>query len=147
MNIKCLIVDDEPLSHDVIEMYIKDLHFMELVKKCNNALEALDALRENKIDLIFLDVNMPVLSGINMVKSLAAPPYIVFTSAYPQYAIDGFELDAVDYLVKPFSFERFIKAVNKVREKLESEPVMVANKLTRGEHNYLVIKAEKNCTG
>jgi DNA-binding LytR/AlgR family response regulator len=128
-------VDDEPLSQEIIEMYIKDLPVIELVKTCNNALEALEALKQYDIQLIFLDINMPMLSGINMVKTLTAPPAIIFTSAYAEYAIDGFDLDAIDYLVKPFSFERFIKAVNKVRDKL--------GKQSHIEQDFIVIKADK----
>jgi DNA-binding LytR/AlgR family response regulator len=143
MRIKCLIVDDEPLSQEVIETYIKDFPVIELVKKCNNAIEALEALKEYNIQLIFLDINMPLLSGIDMVKSLASPPYIIFTSAYAQYAIDGFELDAVDYLVKPFSFERFIKAVNKAREKIEIEITGLSTRQSRRELGFIMIKADK----
>jgi DNA-binding LytR/AlgR family response regulator len=135
MKIRALIVDDEPLSQEIIETYLKDLPVIELVKTCNNALEALEALKQYDIQLIFLDINMPMLSGINMVKTLTAPPAIIFTSAYAEYAIDGFDLDAIDYLVKPFSFERFIKAVNKVRDKL--------GKPTHKEQDFIVIKADK----
>ena len=135
MKIRTLIVDDEPLSQEIIETYLKDLPVIELVKTCNNALEALEALKQYDIQLIFLDINMPMLSGINMVKTLTAPPAIIFTSAYAEYAIDGFDLDAVDYLVKPFSFERFIKAVNKVRDKL--------GKQTHSQQDSIVIKADK----
>ena len=135
MKIRALIVDDEPLSQEIIETYLKDLPVIELVKTCNNALEALEALKEHDIQLIFLDINMPMLSGINMVKTLTAPPAIIFTSAYAEYAIDGFDLDAIDYLVKPFSFERFLKAVNKVRDKL--------GKQTHREQDFIVIKADK----
>lgn len=136
MKIRSLIVDDEPLSQEVIETYIKDLPMIELVKTCNNALEALEALKQYDIQLIFLDINMPMLSGINMVKTLTAPPAIIFTSAYAEYAIDGFDLDAIDYLVKPFSFERFLKAVNKVRDKL-GKPT------THKALDFIVIKADK----
>ena len=135
MKIRSLIVDDEPLSQEIIETYIKDLPVIELVKTCNNALEALEALKQYDIHLIFLDINMPMLSGINMVKTLAVPPAIIFTSAYAEYAIDGFNLDAIDYLVKPFSFERFVKAINKVRDKL--------GKQTHKEQDFIVIKADK----
>ena len=135
MKIRALIVDDEPLSQEIIETYLKDLPAIELVKTCNNALEALEALKQYDIQFIFLDINMPMLSGINMVKTLPAPPAIIFTSAYAEYAIDGFDLDAVDYLVKPFSFERFIKAVNKVWDKL--------GKQTHKEQDFIVIKADK----
>lgn len=135
MKIRALIVDDEPLSQEIIETYLKDLPVIELVKTCNNALEALEALKQFDIQLIFLDINMPMLSGINMVRTLTAPPAIIFTSAYAEYAIDGFDLDAIDYLVKPFSFERFLKAVNKVRDKL--------GKQTHREQDFIVIKADK----
>jgi DNA-binding LytR/AlgR family response regulator len=135
MKIRSLIVDDEPLSQEIIETYIKDLPVIELVRTCNNALEALEALKQYDIQLIFLDINMPMLSGINMVKTLTAPPAIIFTSAYAEYAIDGFDLDAIDYLVKPFSFERFVKAINKVRDKL--------GKQSHKEQDFIVIKADK----
>jgi len=135
MKIRALIVDDEPLSQEIIETYLKDLPVIELVKTCNNALEALEALKQYDIQLIFLDINMPMLSGINMVKTLTAPPAIIFTSAYAEYAIDGFDLDAIDYLVKPFSFERFLKAVNKVRDKL--------GKPGHKDPDFIVIKADK----
>ena len=117
MNIvNCLIVDDEPLSQDVLKKYVGEVPELNLIASCFDALEALNILRNNQIDLIFLDINMPKLSGINFIKSLDTPPEIIFTTAYPQYAVEGFELDAVDYLVKPISFERFLKAVNKALE-------------------------------
>lgn len=143
MKIKSLIVDDEPLSQEIIETYIKDLPVIELVKTCNNALEALDALKQYEIQLIFLDINMPMLSGINMVKTLTSSPYIIFTSAYAEYAIDGFDLDAVDYLVKPFSFERFVKAVNKVRDKLDTQTAVALSKQSQKEQDFIVVKADK----
>jgi len=143
MKIRSLIVDDEPLSQEIVERYIKDLPVIELVKTCNNALEALEALKQNEIQLIFLDINMPMLSGINMVKTLTSPPCIIFTSAYAEYAIDGFDLDAVDYLVKPFSFERFVKAVNKVRDKLDTQTATALLKQPQKEQDFIVIKADK----
>jgi DNA-binding LytR/AlgR family response regulator len=142
MKITSLIVDDEPLAQEVLETYIKDYPVIELVKTCSNAIEALGILKQNHIQLMFLDINMPVLSGINMVKSLPAPPAIIFTTAYPEYAIEGFELDAIDYLVKPFSFERFVKAVNKVREKLETANAAAAARQTNPQ-DFIVIKADK----
>jgi DNA-binding LytR/AlgR family response regulator len=143
MKIKSLIVDDEPLSHEVLEAYIKDYPVIELVKACNSAIEALEALKQYDIQLMFLDINMPVLSGINMVKSLPSPPAIIFTTAYPEYAIDGFELDAIDYLVKPFSFERFVKAVNKVRDKIVTEMAAATAKQVHAVQDFIVIKADK----
>jgi len=112
-NISCLIVEDEPLSQDVIKKFVEDTPMLSLSGICSDALEALKFLQGNQVDLIFLDINMPKLSGINFAKSLEHPPMIIFTPAYAEYALEGFELDAVDYLLKPISFERFLKAVNK----------------------------------
>lgn len=112
--IRCLIVDDEPPAREVLESYIADLPKLQLVATCNNAVEALEWLDRESIDLIFLDINMPKLSGINFYKSLSTKPKVIFTTAYAEHAVEGFELEAVDYLLKPFSFERFIKAVNKI---------------------------------
>ena len=144
MKIKCLIVDDEPLSQEIMETYIRDFPGVEWKATCNNALEALDCLRRETIDLIFLDINMPALSGISFLQSITSPPHIVFTTAYPEYAIEGFELNAVDYLVKPFSFERFVRAVNKVREKMEAAAALTRT-LTPPvpEQRYIVIKSDK----
>ncbi|WP_242084538.1 LytR/AlgR family response regulator transcription factor [Aestuariivivens sediminis] len=118
MKIKCLIIDDEPSSQAVLKKFVGDVEFLELVKVCNNAVDALHVLKQNQdIDLLFLDVNMPKISGLTFYKSLQNPPEVIFTTAYPQYAVDGFEVNAIDYLLKPFSFERFFTAVNKVVEK------------------------------
>lgn len=116
MNIRCLIIDDEPSSQNVLKSFIQKIDYLEYVDVCNNALEALEFLKNNPIDLLFLDINMPHLSGIDFYKSLKNPPKVIFTTAYSAYALEGFELDAVDYLLKPFSFERFLKAVSKVKE-------------------------------
>ncbi|MBV6443082.1 MAG: DNA-binding response regulator [Haliscomenobacteraceae bacterium CHB4] len=111
-----LIVDDEPLALDVLETYIAQMSDLRLVKRCSNALEANEALKSHDIDLMFLDIQMPQLTGIDFVKTLSKPPMIVFTTAYPNYAIQGFDLNALDYLLKPISLERFVKAVNKAVE-------------------------------
>jgi len=116
MKIRCLIVDDEPLAQDILVQYIGNCKSLELVKVCSDALEAGEVIRSQPVDLIFLDINMPRLSGIRFVKTLNHPVLIIFTTAYPEYAAEGFEANAVDYLVKPFSFERFMKAVNKAIE-------------------------------
>jgi DNA-binding LytR/AlgR family response regulator len=118
MRLKCLVVDDEPLSQDVLKRYINDSPMLELVKVCSDAYEATDFLQNNHIQLIFLDINMPKLSGIHFIKSLSHPPLVIFTTAYPEYAIEGFEVDAADYLLKPFSYERFLKAINKAIVKI-----------------------------
>ena len=116
MKLKCLIVDDEPLAQDILVQYICDCESLELSKVCSDALEAGEFLRSQPVDLIFLDINMPRLSGIRFVKTLNHPVLIIFTTAYPEFAAEGFEANAVDYLVKPFSFDRFLKSVNKAIE-------------------------------
>jgi DNA-binding LytR/AlgR family response regulator len=108
-----LIVDDEPLALDVLETYIEKLPGIHLVQRCTHALEANDALKLHDIDLMFLDIQMPQLTGVDFVRTLTNPPMVVFTTAYPNYAVQGFDLNALDYLLKPISFERFVKAVNK----------------------------------
>ncbi|MCD4772325.1 MAG: LytTR family DNA-binding domain-containing protein [Bacteroidales bacterium] len=113
MKIKCIVVDDEPLAIRVIESHIEKLNNIEIVAKCSNAIDALDILKNNKIDLIFLDIQMPELTGLEFLNTLQNPPSVIFTTAYRNYAIDAFELDVLDYLLKPITFERFLKAINK----------------------------------
>jgi len=113
-KIICLAVDDEPPALQVIEKYISSVPVLELKASVNNAVDALSIIQHNKIDLIFLDIQMPQLLGTDFIRSLINPPKVIFTTAFRKYAVDGFELDAVDYLLKPISFERFLKAVNKV---------------------------------
>ena len=107
------MVEDEPASQEILKRYIADFPKLECAQVCNNAFEAGDTLRKVPIDVIFLDINMPRLSGIQFYRSLINPPPVIFTTAYPEHAVDGFELNAIDYLVKPFPFDRFVKAVNK----------------------------------
>ena len=116
MKISCIIIDDEPSSQNVLISFINKIDYLELKQVCNDALEALEYLKNNTIDLIFLDINMPQLSGISFYKSLQNPPKVIFTTAYSEYAIEGFDLDALDYLLKPFSFDRFVKAVSKTKD-------------------------------
>jgi DNA-binding LytR/AlgR family response regulator len=137
--INCIIVDDEPLSRRVIQKYAKDLPSLNLIASCSHAFEAMEVIQKEHVDLIFLDINMPKLSGINFAKSLSNPPLIIFTTAYPEYAVEGFELEAVDYLLKPFSQERFLKAVNNATKVLENE----AHPKQSKEPNYIVVKADK----
>ena len=118
MMASCLIVDDEPLSRDVLKKYIAEVQDLELMAECRNTAEASHQLNTESIDILFLDINMPGLSGISFARSLTSAPLIIFTTAYPEYAVEGFELDATDYLVKPFSFERFLKAINRAMERL-----------------------------
>ena len=140
--INVLIVDDEPLAQDVLETYVEKLPELNLVGKCNNALEANEMLKKDKIDLILLDIQMPQLTGIDFLKTLTNPPKVIFTTAYPNYALEGFELNAVDYLLKPISLERFIKAINKVLELTGNN----SNSNSSGSDNnqeYTFVKADK----
>ena len=121
-SIHCLVVDDEPLARQIIEQYCSHLPQLKVVGSCSNALEAKQILQgdEVNVDLIFLDINMPVLDGIAFLKTLKHPPHIIFTTAYKEYATDAFDLSVTDYLVKPFSLERFILAIDKVISKQRS---------------------------
>ncbi|NQU32831.1 MAG: response regulator transcription factor [Bacteroidetes bacterium] len=125
MEIRCLIVDDEVLAQDVIEKYIESIPTLKLIGKCDHAMEAISFLHNNPIDLIFLDLNMPELNGLEMLRTLHNPPNVILTTAYSEYALESYEYGVVDYLLKPIKFERFIKAVNKVVDmysiKAESE--------------------------
>ncbi|MHB0755714.1 LytR/AlgR family response regulator transcription factor [Polaribacter sp. M15] len=114
MKIRCIIIDDEPSSQNVLKSFINKIDYLDLKQVCNDALEALEYLKNTSIDLLFLDINMPQLSGISFYKSLQNPPKVIFTTAYSEYALAGFDLDATDYLLKPFSFERFVQAISKV---------------------------------
>lgn len=114
MKIRTLIVDDEPYAIEIIERYIQHIPEIELVARCNNAIQAFQQLQHNPIDLLFLDVKMPGLLGTDLIRSLKEPPLVIFTTAYPDYAIEGYDLNVLDYLLKPIPFERFLKAIDKV---------------------------------
>lgn len=116
MKTRCLIVDDEPLAIQLLKSHIEQVPNLELVATCNNALEAFEVLKSQAVDLLFLDIQMPMLTGVEFLKSLAQPPKVVFTTAYRDYAMEGYELNIVDYLLKPITFERFFKAINKCFE-------------------------------
>jgi DNA-binding LytR/AlgR family response regulator len=137
---KCIIIEDEPLAQNILKKYIGDHPTLELIAVCNDALEAQGVLTQHNIELVFLDINLPKLSGINFIKTLIHSPLIIFTTAYPEFAVEGFDLDAVDYLLKPFSFERFLKAVNKALEKLNASPTQNS---TENEVSFIFLKADK----
>jgi DNA-binding LytR/AlgR family response regulator len=118
MNVKALIIDDEPLAQNVIKQYADKITGLSIVGTCHDAICAHKTLQETAADLIFLDINMPKLSGISFLKSLKNPPLVIFTTAYSEYALEGYELNAIDYLKKPFSFERFCQAYFKAEELL-----------------------------
>lgn len=134
--IRCAIVDDEPLARDILEVYVKENANLELVALCKNAKEVLALLEVEQIDLLFLDIQMPDISGMNLAKSLQNPPYIVFTTAYDKYAVDGFEVNAVDYLLKPISPERFNKSVEKVQYLIETRPQ------TNQKEEFIFVRAD-----
>jgi DNA-binding LytR/AlgR family response regulator len=143
---KVMIVDDEPLALDVLETFIEQIPSLELVKRCQNAIEAFDALKTNHIDLMFLDIQMPQLTGIDFLKSLKNPPMVIFTTAYPNYAIEGYELNVTDYLLKPISLERFMKAVNKAQNQFEllnkgTAPVQIGNEADPSD--FIFVKSDK----
>lgn len=139
---KAIIVDDEPLALDVLETYIEKMPNIELVQKCENALEANEALKNHDVDLMFLDIQMPQITGVEFLKSLKNPPEVIFTTAYPEYAVEGFELDAADYLLKPISLERFMKSVNKVSEKL-GKTIENPSGVVEMEGDFIFVKADK----
>ncbi len=122
VTIQCLIVDDEPMARDVIRRYIEKVPMLQLAGECGNAIDALMFLHNEKVDLIFLDIMMPHLTGTDFVKSLRHLPSVIFTTAYKEYALEGFELNVVDYLLKPISFDRFLRAVSKAFPQKNEEP-------------------------
>lgn len=145
-KIKCVLVDDEPLALDVLESYIKRVDGLELTARCDNAMKAFEVLRNQNVDLIFLDIQMPKLNGIDFLKTLQNPPKVIFTTAYRDYAIEAFDLDAVDYLLKPIPFGRFLKALSKAFGQIQS-----ANQNTISSEEYepyittdtLIVKSDK----
>ncbi len=141
--INVIIVDDEPLAQDVLETYIEKIPELKLIRKCSNALEANEALKAGNIDLMFLDIQMPQLTGIDFLKTLTKPPLVIFTTAYDNYAIEGFELNALDYLLKPISLERFMKAVNKAMDQLELQRKDGSGGSETEGEDYIFVKADK----
>lgn len=143
MKIKCIIVDDEPLAIEVIESYVDRLENIEVVGKYSNALKAFDILKKDNIDLIFLDIQMPKLTGLDFIKTLQNPPKVIITTAYRDYALEGYELNVVDYLLKPISFERFLKAVSRVyHTDLKADTTELTNNID-SEEAYIFLKADK----
>jgi DNA-binding LytR/AlgR family response regulator len=136
MKINCIIVDDEPAARDLLEKYIRDVPALNLVGICSNALEASEIIIQKEVNLIFLDINMPRISGMQFYRSLANPPAVIFTTAYSEYALEGFEVNAVDFLLKPFSFERFYQAVTRLMERSKKEQ-------RQAEEDFILLRSEK----
>jgi DNA-binding LytR/AlgR family response regulator len=142
MHFNCLIVDDEPIARDIVRNYCGHLPYLQVIGVSGNALEAKAILHQQKVDILFLDINMPVIDGISFLKTLKNPPQVIFTTAYKDYALDAFDLSACDYLLKPFSLERFIMAVDKAAEKLLSLPLAVQETTGTQKEDFVFIKTE-----
>lgn len=142
MQLKCLIIEDEKLAQDVLKKYISLIPSLHLVHTCNNASEAISYLHSNKVDLIFLDINMPELSGIEFLKTLQNPPFVVITTAYPEYALEGYEYSVCDYLLKPIRYERFVKSINKVIDLEKKQVSESSNKLVEEVNEFIFIKED-----
>lgn len=144
--LRCLAIDDEPLALAQITGYIKKVPFLELVDSCRDAFSALNVLSKTNIDLIFVDINMPDLNGLDFVKSLTTRPIVIFTTAYSEYAIDGFRVDALDYLLKPFSYKDFLKSANKALQQYEMQAISKEGprriSANTGEEEFLFVKAD-----
>ncbi|WEK37760.1 MAG: LytTR family DNA-binding domain-containing protein [Candidatus Pseudobacter hemicellulosilyticus] len=144
MKIKCLLVDDEPPAIDLIAAYIDRMDDLEVAGRCSNAIDAFGFLQKNRIDLLFLDINMPRMSGLDLIRSLQDRPRIVLTTAYREFAADGFDLDVLDYLVKPISFDRFLKAIAKFNQLHSFRQTEVPEQLPDGfDKAYMYFKVNK----
>ncbi|HYC30337.1 MAG TPA: LytTR family DNA-binding domain-containing protein [Chitinophagaceae bacterium] len=140
--LSCLIIDDEPLARKGLREYIADVDFLELAGEFDSPLKATDALSKKQIHLLFLDIHMPRISGIDFLKTLPHPPLVILTTAYPQYALEGFDLSVLDYLLKPISFDRFFKAVLKAKEYYEHRQPASAPASPEAKDDYIFIKSD-----
>lgn len=142
---RCLIIDDEPLAIKLIRTHLTKLESFEIAGECRNALKAIEFLKNEKIDLMFLDINMPEITGLEFLKSIPDPPYVIITTAFREYAIEGYDLDVVDFLLKPISFERFLKAINRYCNRMRtSNSKNIINSSGSHEKNYIHIQDGKN---
>lgn len=143
MSIKCLIVDDEPPAREVLKRYIVEMPMLELVAECGNAIQASTALQHQAIDLVFLDIRMPQLTGTDFLKTLKNPPKVILTTAYSEYALDGYELDVIDYLLKPIRFDRFFKAVNKAIPNDKKQPIKEPLAEEKKNESFVYFRADR----
>ena len=144
MKLRCLLIDDEPPALKVLANYIGTINGLEVAGACNNAVEALDVLQHKPVDVIFLDIKMPHIIGTQFLKNLSDPPKVIFVTAYREFAVDGFELDAVDYLVKPVSFERFFKAITKLNRLMGREAVPEPNYEAPKTTSFIYLKVDRD---
>ena len=142
MSIRCMVVDDEQLARTLLEEYVKKLPQLRLVAVCRNPLEAMEVLQEEEVELMFLDIQMPELTGVEFLKSMRVKPAVIFTTAYSEYALEGYQLDVIDYLVKPFSFERFVKAVDKASEMIRLKKLDKAGEAAQVKDDFIVVHAD-----
>lgn len=145
MKTKCLVIDDEPLARDLIRSHIEKFENFEIVAECGDAMKALQELRNHQVDLMFMDIQMPQITGIEFLKTLKHPPKVIITTAYREYALDGFELDVVDYLLKPITFERFLKSINKYYQVTQEEVqnVTPVSSIISNEEAFIYVKENK----
>lgn len=143
MKMKCVIVDDEPLARQVIVKYVAAVPSLQLEQECSTALEAIAFLHENSVDLIFLDIKMPGITGMDMLKTLTNPPLVIITTAYSEYAVEGYEYSVIDYLLKPIPFNRFLKAVNKALDQAQKRSSSSVESEEAPEGDYIMVKADK----
>jgi DNA-binding LytR/AlgR family response regulator len=145
MKTKCIIIDDEPLARDLMRSHISKLENFEIIAECGDAMKALQELRHQKVDLMFMDIQMPQITGIEFLKILKNPPKVIITTAFREYALDGFELDVVDYLLKPITFERFLKSVNKYYQvsQEESQGVTNVSDVIQSDEAFIYVKENK----
>ena len=144
MKLRCLLIDDEPPALKILASYISNINGLEIVAQCKNAIEALDILRQKTVDVIFLDIKMPKILGTEFLKNLSHPPKVIFVTAYRDYAVEGYELDAVDYLVKPVSFERFFKAITKLNRTMDKEVVTTAVEYKANPEAFVYLKVDRD---
>jgi len=143
MKLRCLLIDDEPPALRVLQLHIAQISGLVVVGMCSNAIEAIDVLHRKTVDVMFLDIKMPKIIGTQFLRNLSHPPKVIFVTAYRDYAVEGYELDAVDYLVKPVSFERFFKAITKLKRLIGQETITYANEYKSNLDAFVYLKVDK----
>src|SRR6478672_11750826 len=143
MKWRCLLIDDEPPALKVLQSHIAQVEGMEVIGLCNNAVEAINVLHQKSVDVLFLDIKMPMIIGTEFLRNLSHPPKVIFVTAYRDYAVEGFELDAIDYLVKPVSFERFLKAIDKLKRSGNHQTITEQKLYPSNPNAFVYLKSEK----